>query len=66
MFIIAKHRNGEIGEIKLGFRHEQTKVVNYEDVNGGLEMQIERNNFEPNTSFLMPSTIVHPDNDMPF
>jgi len=66
MFIIAKHRNGEIGEIKLGFRHEQTKVVNYEDVNGGLEMQIERNNFEPNTSFLMPSTKVHPDNDMPF
>lgn len=29
MFIVAKHRNGELGEIPLTFIHEQTKLVNY-------------------------------------
>lgn len=31
MFIIAKHRNGELGEIPLKFLHEQTKLTNYND-----------------------------------
>lgn len=30
MLIIAKHRNGELGEIPLKFIHEQTKVTNHE------------------------------------
>ena len=30
MLIIAKHRNGELGEIPLRFIHEQTKVTNHE------------------------------------
>jgi replicative DNA helicase len=30
MLIIAKHRNGELGEIPLTFIHEQTKVTNHE------------------------------------
>ena len=29
MFIIAKHRNGELGEIPLRFIHEQTKLTDY-------------------------------------
>ena len=29
MFIIAKHRNGELGEVPLRFIHEQTKLTNY-------------------------------------
>lgn len=29
MLIVAKHRNGELGEIPLTFIHEQTKIVNY-------------------------------------
>lgn len=30
LLIVAKHRNGELGEIPLRFIHEQTKLVNYE------------------------------------
>lgn len=30
MLIIAKHRNGELGEIPLKFIHEQTKIVNWD------------------------------------
>ena len=30
-FIVAKHRNGATGELKLKFRAEQAKFVNYED-----------------------------------
>lgn len=33
MLLIAKHRNGELGEIPLKFIHEQTKIVNYENNN---------------------------------
>lgn len=29
MLIVAKHRNGELGEIPLKFLHEQTKLVNH-------------------------------------
>lgn len=31
MLIVAKHRNGELGEIPLRFIGEQTKVTNYDD-----------------------------------
>jgi replicative DNA helicase len=31
MLIIAKHRNGELGEIPLTFVHSQTKLTNYQD-----------------------------------
>ena len=33
MLLIAKHRNGELGEIPLKFIHEQTKIVNFETNN---------------------------------
>lgn len=29
MLLVAKHRNGELGEIPLQFIHEQTKITNY-------------------------------------
>jgi len=29
MFLIAKHRNGELGEVPLKFIHEQTKLINH-------------------------------------
>lgn len=30
MFLVAKHRNGELGEIPMKFIHEQAKVTNYD------------------------------------
>jgi hypothetical protein len=33
MLLIAKHRNGELGEIPLRFIHEQTKIINYYENN---------------------------------
>lgn len=32
MLIVAKHRNGELGEIPLRFIHHQTKITNYDSV----------------------------------
>jgi hypothetical protein len=29
MLLIAKHRNGELGEVPLTFVHQNTKVVNH-------------------------------------
>lgn len=41
MLLIAKHRNGELGEIPLTFIHEQTKVINYNPNNsGGLNQNV--------------------------
>ena len=30
IFLIAKHRNGELGEIPLKFIHAQTKITNHD------------------------------------
>jgi replicative DNA helicase len=54
MFIIAKHRNGELGEIPLKFIHEQTKITNhsissnYKQVS---EISYTNDSIKPNTSF---------------
>lgn len=39
MLIVAKHRNGELGEIPLRFIHHQTKITNYDS--------FEENHFKP-------------------
>jgi replicative DNA helicase len=48
MLIVAKHRNGELGEIPLTFIHEQTKIVNYGEptLNQNSTLRL-----EPNTNF---------------
>ena len=33
LLLVAKHRNGELGEIPLRFIHEQTKLTNYSNSN---------------------------------
>jgi replicative DNA helicase len=55
MLIIAKHRNGELGEIPLRFVHEQTKIVNYSDNNSTFVQSSEPNwsnmDLKPNSEF---------------
>lgn len=72
MLIIAKHRNGELGEIPLSFVHEITKVTNhaYSQSNSSTFVQQDENSDLPkgiqeNTDFLNQSN--KDDNeDMPF
>jgi replicative DNA helicase len=52
MLIIAKHRNGELGEIPLRFIHTQTKVTNHEfdsyesfEISSPLELSQDLNSF---------------------
>jgi replicative DNA helicase len=47
MLIVAKHRNGELGEIPLKFIHEQTKVTNYEDNFTTFEQRNEHEEYVP-------------------
>ena len=46
LLVVAKHRNGELGEIPLRFIHEQTKLENYEYSN--FEHFEPKNFYEPN------------------
>lgn len=47
MFIIAKHRNGELGEIPLSFIGEQTKITNHSFTSSYRDTTF----IKPNTSF---------------
>lgn len=66
MFIVAKHRNGALGEIPLKFIHDQTKITNIEtsyfdnntNVTSSPGTQV-----EDNTSVLF---LKDEDNDIPF
>ena len=65
MLLIAKHRNGELGEIPLKFIHEQTKLtnhgnyyVNYDDTYS--EGETLKNSIKPNNDFLQEN------NNLPF
>jgi replicative DNA helicase len=56
MLIVAKHRNGEIGEIPLRFIHEQTKVTNYDEIFSTFEQsndqqEVSLTNLKPNLEF---------------
>jgi len=51
MLLIAKHRNGELGEIPLRFIHEQTKIINYYENN-----KPNNNYLEINQNFLNNKT----------
>jgi len=54
MLIIAKHRNGELGEIPLRFIHEQTKITNHSvsnDFKQSSEISFSSNSIKPNTTF---------------
>ena len=75
MLIIAKHRNGELGEIPLRFIHEQTKVTNHEysqkyivDSNNSKESCtfVQQNNEFEQTGFTPLSINDDFDNETPF
>jgi|688.fasta_scaffold74668_4 replicative DNA helicase len=75
MFIISKHRNGELGEIPLKFLHEQTKIINHNDYladNNSTFVQQEHSyspssGLQENRSFLdKDNTIVTNNDDLPF
>jgi replicative DNA helicase len=60
MLIVAKHRNGELGEIPLRFISHQTKITNYDGDDKSsfqsidlkaLQFTQEMNQLKPNTSF---------------
>jgi replicative DNA helicase len=60
MLIVAKHRNGELGEIPLRFISHQTKITNYDGDDKSsfqsidlkaLQFNQEMNQLKPNTSF---------------
>jgi len=74
MLIIAKHRNGELGEIPLRFVHELTKITNhsyYNDENNSTFVQQDVHSSSPqagitqNTSFLEQNKINN-EEDLPF
>jgi replicative DNA helicase len=61
MLLIAKHRNGELGEIPLKFLHEQTKLVNHPYKNYSNEYESKQEStIKPNLNFLNNS------NNLPF
>lgn len=71
LLIVAKHRNGELGEIPLRFLHEQTKLVNYEysnfehfEPNNFLKNQIESNveQIEKSSTFVQEEKIENENN----
>jgi replicative DNA helicase len=47
MLLVAKHRNGEVGEIPLKFLHEQTKVTNWDSKNWNNFNKIPEKNVKP-------------------
>lgn len=67
MLIVAKHRNGELGEIPLTFIHEQTKVVNYGsnafNQNNTFSLEKNRDTFDTNTNVL---SLDDEKDDLPF
>lgn len=73
MLIIAKHRNGELGEIPMLFIHEQTKITNYGEsnqINSTFVQQDVHSSQQAgiiqNTSFLEQNNINNEDEDLPF
>lgn len=65
LLLIAKHRNGELGEIPLKFLHEQTKLVNHGNTFGNYEEPFSndetiKNTIKPNNDFLKET------NNLPF
>jgi replicative DNA helicase len=62
MLIVAKHRNGELGEVPLKFVHRLTKVTNHprwvsEDIEPPVQETSTKSAIAPNNSFLEESTI---------
>lgn len=61
MFLVAKHRNGELGEIPLIFIHEQTKLINYSYLHE-IQQAEEKSTAEKGNLI----TEKKPDEDIPF
>jgi replicative DNA helicase len=63
LLIVAKHRNGELGEIPLRFIHEQTKLANYEYSHPQSfdPMNVEQD--EKNSTFVQQEEIETKEND---
>lgn len=60
MLIIAKHRNGELGEIPLRFIHEQTKITNHSisnDFTPSIDFENRTTSIRPNEEFALDKQI---------
>jgi len=60
MLIIAKHRNGELGEIPLRFIHEQTKITNHSissDFKPSVDFDNKTTSIRPNEEFALDKQI---------
>lgn len=60
MLIIAKHRNGELGEIPLRFIHEQTKITNHSisnDFQPSVDFEYKSQSIKPNVEFALDKDI---------
>jgi replicative DNA helicase len=60
MLIIAKHRNGELGEIPLRFIHEQTKITNHSissDFKPSVDFDNKKTSIRPNEEFALDKQI---------
>lgn len=73
MLIVAKHRNGSLGEIPLGFIHTQAKLIDHKDdskwvkpvfENGEVKKFEPSNNMAQNNEFLSTGNKI--DEDAPF
>lgn len=63
LLLIAKHRNGELGEIPLTFVHEQTRVKNYEQPQFEEFPPRNAEQVENNSTFVQPKENEHIKND---
>ena len=73
MLIIAKHRNGELGEIPLRFIHEQTKITNHSissDFKPSVDFDNKTTSIRPNEEFALDKQITDffdgDEEEMPF
>ena len=73
MLIIAKHRNGELGEIPLRFIHEQTKITNHSisnDFTPSIDFENRITSIRPNEEFALDKQITDffdgDEEEMPF
>ena len=72
MLIIAKHRNGELGEIPLTFIHEQTKITNHRTFTNNISennrtfVQLNEGTARSNVKLLDNANFLSSSEDSPF
>ena len=70
LFLIAKHRNGELGEIPLKFIHAQTKITNHDfdrqEEQTERTERVEPSKDKPSAPSLYDIGLTHLEEDNPF